>query len=104
METAQTTIDYLRDELGVTECGLDLSRQMIAGRRQWIVHPLDDGECYAVFEHVDNGLCGEGTEAINVQTAFSVISRVRWLPVVESGSSMRSITENALQSFKASTI
>ena len=34
----------------------------------------------------------------------ALISRVRWLPVVESGSSIRSMTVNALQSLRASTI
>ena len=34
----------------------------------------------------------------------ALISRVRWLPVVESGSSIRSNTVNAVQSFRASTI
>jgi len=34
----------------------------------------------------------------------ALISRVRWLPVVDSGSSMRSNTVNAVQFFKALTI
>ena len=50
--------------IGIAECRFDLASQMIAGRRERIVHPLDHGERLAVLQGFDD-LHATGTAGSN---------------------------------------
>ncbi|MEZ6072788.1 MAG: hypothetical protein R3C10_21625 [Pirellulales bacterium] len=51
----------------VHEGGFHLAREVVTGRRERIVHPLDHGERLAVFQGVDDALRGERAETADVQ-------------------------------------
>ena len=56
-------------EVSVAKRGLDLASQVIAGRREGIVHPFDDGNCLCVVRVGDDLLCWEGAEGANTHAA-----------------------------------
>src|SRR5438552_17099 len=51
----------------VAEGGFDLTRQMVAGRGQRVIHAFEDGERGAVLERVDDDFAGEWPEYADIK-------------------------------------
>jgi len=69
---ARDAVDFFQAVLAgrrVAEGGFDLASQVVAGRRERVVHPLDDAEGAAILERIDDCLRWEGPEAIDIEAA-----------------------------------